>query len=44
MWRARSGPITASWVRPAAEVRGTLRNYVREHAHLHDYVQEDDSD
>ena len=38
------GPITASWVRPAAEVRRTLHNYVREHAHLHDYVQEDDSD
>ena len=38
------GPITASWVRPAAEVRRTLHNYAREHAHLHDYVQEDDSD
>ena len=34
-------PITASWVRPAAEVRRTLHNYVREQAHLHNYVQED---
>ena len=35
-------PITASWVRPADEVRRTLHNYVCEHAHLHDYyVQED---